>query len=357
MIKFNRLLLIFCALGGFSCSSSKMQVENIVLGKTVMTEAYMLVPERIHIEEYIYAKRFFVYADSVLIILNKPSSVKPFIELVKLSDGSAIAKLFNYGNGPAEMLLATVNLSDNVLIAKDIQKKQIAFVNIDSVLNSLSYKVGIQNYQIRASSINKNRDGMLIFENPYCFKNEKYKIDNKAERFIVGNENTTDGNLLYYKFDTSNVTDGNIIVNRNRDRIVYAALSEPLIEIYDRDLTLKRIITGPNFHKEQTFTVRSGDEGLPSVVFRETIPYAYITYCHNDKNIYFSFVGELMQGRNNTWELDSYIFKFDWNGNFIKSYSTNKFINAMSVGQDDDTIYASSYDEDGLPILLKYHCE
>lgn len=47
------------------------------------------------------------------------------------------------------------------------------------------------------------------------------------------------------------------------------------------------------------------------------------------------------------------MFKFDWDGNFIKSYHSDKYLSSLSLSSDGKTFYGKGYDENGNVVLWR----
>ena len=53
-----------------------------------------------------------------------------------------------------------------------------------------------------------------------------------------------------------------------------------------------------------------------------------------------------------------YIIKFDWNGNYVKSYQVDRYVYALSCNkqyQGGDELYVTVNDDNGIPMLLKLY--
>jgi hypothetical protein len=48
-----------------------------------------------------------------------------------------------------------------------------------------------------------------------------------------------------------------------------------------------------------------------------------------------------------------WIFKFAWNGDFIKSYNIRRYISSISISNNGKSFYGTGVDKDKNPILLK----
>ena len=322
-----------------------------VLDKSIKTQAIFVPADSIQLpEEFIAAQRYLVYNDSVLIVRNRTVKSHPLLQCYNLRSRKPIADLFLFGNGPGEMLKLTARLQGNILVADDHMKRQVAFLDMDSLLLDTNYKPKMRKYQAMPHRICPYRGDSMLFDNPYCFENKRLGIKNKVARLAAGNEQTTDQELLgQNEYYTYNVTGGEILVSPEKDRIVFTSDNYPLIEFYDYDLNLLHTVTGPDSFENQLYTVYQ-DTGSPmkEVVFKKTIPHTYVTSCSDDQHIFLAYLGVQTLDAE---KVSPYIFQFDWDGRLIGSYRTDHHLLNMSLSLDGKTIYATGFDDYMQPVL------
>lgn len=303
-------------------------------------------------ENLIYAKEYLVYRDSVLIVINNRHEDVCFVEFYNLNSKKLISRLYELGDGPKEMLSAKVCLNKNILYVNDYVKSQVAFVNVDSLLCDSIYFVYPIRHQVMGSPTAVPYRNVFLLENPYCFKNRKLGIEQKASRFIV-----TDGKVPYeeknkYEYYTRNVAvNGSIITNSIKNRIFYTNAYNSSIEVYDENLNLLKIITGPVF-LDADYSIMKGETSR-EVAFKRKIPYAYFDYCVDEDYVYLTYMGDFLTKGKKLKDYSNWIFKFDWNGNFIRSYFVGSYILSISKGNANNTLYVTVLNEDEIPLLLK----
>jgi hypothetical protein len=133
----------------YSCTSDKSN-DGFYLDKSIKSNAKSLQTDTVgFFEELIYARNFFVYQDSILIVHNRKYEDVYFLEVYDLRSEKLLAQLFRWGNGPNEMLSARIDLNGNILTVNDYVKAQVAFVNMDSILQ-------IRHTQVLLSGITHN---------------------------------------------------------------------------------------------------------------------------------------------------------------------------------------------------------
>lgn len=342
--------LLLCLLIG--CSPEREQGAVTQLNVSAKTDAKELRVDTIRLaQEFIHVKWHFVYRDSILVVVNKPSEAVPFIEIRNLTDNKPIGNYIPLGKGPGEMLQVFAYLNGNTLQLNDLVRKQIARINLDSLLQDpTGYSIPtFAKYQVFAFGKAQLADGRWVFENPYAFKHEKSGIVNDVPRLFVGDETTKMEDFGEYKYETSNVSQGMLFTNQAKNRLVYASLNFPIIEFYDGQTSLLKTIIGPDNFENQKFDISQG-----GVIYHATIPYSYLAYCFDNDHLYLMYVGEMINfDEKSEKDLRSWIFRFDWDGNFVDSYYCPSHISALSVSSDGKAFYATIRDQDNMPVLVK----
>jgi hypothetical protein len=304
--------------------------------------------------DFIYAKDFFVYNDSVMIVLNKPTRDVRFLEFYNLNSNTIINRFISLGNGPGEMLNTLAHVRDNELFVHDFAKNQIGMLNIDSILYNPKYRMDPPtrfSNNVGSPFVTFYRDNELIMQNPYYFSSAKLGIDNEMPRFIISEIEKPNKRLSVLdnvRYFTYNVSQGSIIPNLEKNRVVYASSFLNELGIYDMNLNPVKLILTPD-DIEPTYRFDDGNQ----IVFDRIAPYAYRGHCVDDNYFYVSYVGDYFSGEKHLKEFSSWIFKLDWNGNLIDSFHSSKYINTLSKSPGEDVFYGRGFDEDGTTVLWK----
>lgn len=300
-------------------------------------------------DNLIYAREFRVYHDSILIVLNKKYDDVSFVEMYRLKDHKLIRSFFRLGNGPNELLSALVKLNGDVLTVNDYVKNQIAFLNLDSVLANPLYNVTpIRYYTESPVAAQHLVDSQLIIENPNYFVDDNLGINTNTTRLLVADKNSIPKGSENNEYYVRNVTsDGHIIVNYKLNKIIYAYMGKPIIEFYDRELKLTNRILGPDKLPAKYKIIDK------EVIYDEYIPYAYLDFCTDENYFYLTYMGANLVAGKNMEDYPLWIFKFAWNGDFIKSYNIRRYISSISISNNGKSFYGTGVDKDKNPILLK----
>lgn len=344
------VFFVFCLI----VSCAKQTDKNIiVLGDEAKNSAIVLtqeIPDSVPLfDASIYAQKFLVYQDSIVIVKNRRYEDQYFIEFYNMHTNNLIKKLYRLGNGPDEILSASIYLNGNILTVNDYQKYQVAFINVDSVLQNKLYSANLIRHYYPSPSVVEYNENELLIENPYCFKDDELRIDNKAPRFVITKKSVPYVEKNKYDYYTRNVAcDGNIITNHSKNKIFYADFRNSILEIYDYDLNLQKKIIGPEILKPEYTIVEN------KVIFKKKAPYGYMNYCTDDDYIYLIYFGALCDYSKDENEKDfpTWIFQFNWEGEFVKSYSAGRYISTISIDKDGG-FYCTAYDKEYNPLLIK----
>lgn len=343
-----------------SCEESPSYHKEI-LDETILNSSHSCNIDTIDLDynKYKYANYFYVYNDSILIVVNSKPKEGYFIEFSNLSTNATIANMYKYGNGHSELLSANVELNNDMLFVNDYVKSQYAFINMDSLLaHDGRYTVSPRQRKHSGSPTAIPYKDMLLVENPYCYSSTDTKILQGVEqgmpRFLTITSDVEAEEPSDVKFNTRNVAvDGKIISDDPCGNIVYASFGQPNVEFYDNNLTLKKIVTGPTKLNAQYESFTMEDNGMKQIIYKEQIPYAYMAYCCDTKYVYLLYIGSFLKEETDIMRMKSHILQFDWHGNYIQCFDTGGFILSLSKSKRHNTFYATALDNDGNPRLIK----
>ena len=340
-----------------SCNNNDQGYKTTKLDKEILHNSDSLVVDTIlNSDNLPRAQKLFYINDSVVLIQNRKFENQYFLEFYNIRNNKIIKQIFKNGNGHDEMLSIAVNLINNKLLARDFIRNNYTIVNIDSLLTDSTYKSSfIFNEYIGISSLFLYKDEILAV-NPYTFICKEQNIVQDFGSKVVKLSELNKLCNSDHEYNTLNVAaQGEIVTNDNEKIICYADFAQPYINIYNDKLELIKQYEGPG-ELPAIYTLTDQNE----VIYKKRIPYAYLRSCYNDKFFYLCYMGAY-------WESDiaktmdsvpCYILKFDWNGNFVKSYKSNRWIYALSCNPQHlgkDTLYATINNKYGVPTLIKLY--
>ena len=303
-----------------SCSEqSTGNVPVMTLDHTVKDTANTLISENLNFNIPISAQEIYICEDSIAVVCNKNSTW--FLELYNLNENRLIKHLLRHGNGPGEMLDVNFYFNNDTIGIEDFQKDRIAIIPIHDAVYNDSY-----NPELRTLSLQS-----------------QYKLPFKGR--LVYEDSSS------YEYDTFNVSYSTFFISHINDRIVFVNTYKPELEIYDLRLNPLREILGPEMPSQKYLIEDDGD-----VIFLNTIPAAYTSFCYDEICFYVSYNGALLSYKNNFDRslLKTWIMKFEWDGNFIDSYYIDYYIESMSLSKDSRYIYVFGTDSTGENVFYKY---
>ena len=152
-----------------------------------------------------------------------------------------------------------------------------------------------------------------------------------------------------YEFDTYNSVLASFFISYPNGRIAVYNSIEPEIELYDTDLRLIKKIRGPELTSNIRYNIMSDGE-----VLTIGAPTSYYCECYDDNYFYLTFVGRFIEDDETIFDIDrSYIFKFDWDGNFVDSYYVDHFVSSMSLSEDGQSMYIFGVNRDGENVFYR----
>lgn len=326
-------LAIFACQGNFSPEWNNVIENNIndIFLEEVTSDILPLSREMIH------AKDLFVYHDSILVVLNKPSA-KYCIQVYNIDSGNHICDLIRKGNGPKEMLLCQVRIIEDNLYIRDFAKGNYTVINLPSLLKRTeSYDVPeFKKYKEKYNVYDfLEINDRILYLNPLCFEDINYKVDNQEPRLFY--EGYT---LSRNKLDTFNVSQGTIISNDKDSLIVFASLNTNELEIYDYGLNPLIKVLGPTY-----FDVKYAYDGN-HVTFKDNAYYGYQCIVSAGDTFWATYQGAIIGSVKRT-----YIMQYKWDGTIIRAMHSDKYLSTISLSSEGNKLYLRGKDSDGSVVL------
>lgn len=350
------IMLLILATIISSCSEKEIDnIEVVTLDENVLANSILLKEDSVwYPVDSIYANKFYVYADSILIMQNKQAAGN-FLNIYNMRNQQLIAKLLPFGEGPEELLYAQIHYDGSVMRVVDYIKRTLYNINIEKLLNDKSYKPELlplsHNYIITTSPVSYGDS--IIYVNPFHYVNLQANIDQQPPRLIASSKEKIEPKMpMDFDYMTFNVGQGYLGTNERLGSIFFASNENSIIEFFSPDLKLIKKIVGPISLPEAKLSI-SGVDGKYEVSYKGMLqPEAYRGFTGSSDYLFFLYTGKKVP-INNQKDFKSYILCFDWNGNFQKSYSPSSRIYALSVSATSGTFYATIMNEEGNPKLVK----
>ena len=92
------------------------------------------------------------------------------------------------------------------------------------------------------------------------------------------------------------------------------------------------------------------------VAFDSKIPFTYRNFCTESDSFFVTYVGDYMVKGDETKNFDSYIFRFDWNGNLLNVYHSPVYLGTLTRSSDGKYFYGRGLDSSGTVVLYRLSC-
>ncbi len=329
------------------------------------TVEYFTVEEITLPEKYADAQ-YYVYNDSIAIIINNRHPQPYFVTFYNLKTKKEIAGYLKKGNGPNELISASAKMHCNYLIVRDGSSHAITRLNIDSVLmKKQAYNPTI----VRLADY--THDGVYVGNNVITFPNPMYISEDfgvKGLPEFVQYDATSGKPLADYKQN-----DKNFPANLTQRTIAYCNSKYvafwyklPIVTIYDKDFNLLKMYRDDKFNDPKVVTI--GESELLPDGFDDF----FLFGCQTNNFIYaINGRGQMQRAEverkggmewittpefNLTRFKDQEIWCFDTNVNLIrrlKCSTTISFISCISYNEKTKQLFITASDEDEEYCLYK----
>ncbi|EOS15045.1 hypothetical protein [Phocaeicola sartorii] len=304
----------------------------------------------------IYSNRFYVYADTILVVENKKAAGN-FLDFYNIRNRNLIARKLPFGEGPGELLFAQMIYEGNVMRVTDYINRRLYNVEIDKVLSNSNYNPELASFSksIIVTSAPVSYGDSILCINPFHYVHQQAGIDQQPPRIIAMTDKNPNPSIpMDFDYMTVNVGQGLLGANACLGKIFFASFDISSIEFYNSDLKLVKNVLGPVMLPETKLSISIDNNGKHDVCYKGMDqPEAYTGFTIFNDKLYFIYTGRSIIW-DNVKDYYSYILCFDWNGNFLKSYSAPVRINTLSVSVSEPNVfYATIKDEENNPKLIK----
>lgn len=341
-------------------SCSRRMVDDsisVTLEEKVLSNAISLEMHDVwYPVDSIYSSRFYVYADTILVVENKKTAGN-FLDFYNMRSQELIASRLPFGEGPGELLFAQMLYEGNIMRVTDYINRRLYNVEIDKVLSDSDYNPKFIPFSksIIVTSAPVSYGDSILCINPFHYVNRQAGIDQQPPRIIaMTNKNPNPSISMDFDYMTVNVGQGFLGANARLGKIFFAPFNISSVEFYNSDLKLVKNVLGPVVLPEAKLSISVDDNGRHDVCFKGMDqPEAYTGFTTLNDKLYFVYTGKNIVW-SNVNDYYSYILCFDWDGNFVKSYRAPVRIKTLSVSvSEPDTFFATIKDKEDNPKLIK----
>lgn len=335
--------------------TGEIDVQIVFLGSSIKDTAELLQPTSINFDFPITASAINVWHDSIAVVFNGNPVDRHFVEFFNMRTGQEIAAFFRKGRGPGEFIETTYNFNKDTVQLHDPRLERIVWLPIDSILTSAFYEPDEPRHlsweDFESRWVWPYQEGLLGV-NPNSFTNKNLGINYDGSRFIVSDSSFSYREEGEYQYDAFDVQSSSAFISYTKNRIVYLNGAEPEVELYDLDLKLLKKIKGPELPQKPEYAVNERNE----ILYVNQVPNSYKVQCHGEDYFYLTYIGEFLSSEINydSSNFSSYVFQFDWDGNFIDSYLIDCYVVSLSLSDNGKRLYAFGTDKDGINVFNQY---
>ena len=337
-LKIQHLLVIICiAIFFIQCKDEKIYYKAPTFLQKYNAKVQIINNE--YLFRYAHQPQIF---DSMLIIGDM--SANDNICIFNRNNGNLIKSFGKIGNGPEELttpVTYSIDKTNGYLYINDYSRKNIVQYNLKEIKNGQNIKTSF----IKLSEEVEDRNRIIFI------KDSLFISDGFNDRLALITPNkiiktSTNSPNIHNKFEfdkdwfafTQLYTC--MAASPNGKMFVSATIIGGVLEIYNiekEDIKLYKTLYlyEPIFDKrEHVFT--------PT---QETI----YGFCHLSANNNFFYA--TAHGKISPTTMPNTIWKFDWEGNPVASYTCEYCIENFTVDDNNDLIYATIYDENGEQVI------
>ncbi|MBD5331371.1 MAG: hypothetical protein HDS00_05665 [Bacteroides sp.] len=360
--RITHIIMMVCGVGGFlfseSCSKdseNKISISTLDFQPDTLPE---LVAEDVwYPKDSIYTQKISVFDDDILLVKNKVHD-GPFLEVYNLNDSTLITTLLPHGAGPNEFTDIQISpLGGNTIQISELGKNRFANLNILSLKDFPEPSLEFEVYpvEIQFSLQYHNFEDKLLAQNMYHFFSQAKNISQPEHRFLTLPHNQTTMNMPKREYWPVNVNQGFIAKKPDDSMVWFVSRDSSLVEIYNKDLQLVKVIKGPVDMGEPPYHVDANQyTGMKDIAYFGGKPIAYYDCVYDSNRIALLYYGKFWNPFEMPIEnLPSYIFVMDWEGNLQRAYKAPAHLFNISLSKDPNVFYATIADEDDNPKPIK----
>ncbi len=332
-----KIICLFFLYIGFACNNQ----SSVIYNKNVIA----LKSEPVQINALIGNPYDIFIRDSLLIYYDYYDG--KFLSVFDLKKNLFMGRYISEGNGPGEAVAPLYILSfpekeniylyqRNTSILNTVNIPKLEIQDSRQLTSSTSWKpfelqrtkdfyVGLGIFENGLFSVYNLNCGQIYEGGQYPFDGEKR---NKSEAF------------LSYQ--------GAFCTNADNNKFAFGCLYSDYIAFYE--IKNNKILTLKEYSSYDVKVNYNNNHVIPedNCIISYTSAFGTQSYC------YMLFSGETYADKEKRDSGGNYIVVFDWNGNYVKTFKTDREIYNFCVDVKNDLIYATAQNENGEKNIVKF---
>jgi hypothetical protein len=309
--------------------------------KSSVRFSYSDIPEKIHLNgtvvefEDIFKPVRLCIRDSILFTVSQ--SQEYFVTTYNLNNGKKIGDFISFGSGPDEVsYLSSIQFADSSVWIFDRMRHNL-------------FKYGFEQFLYNGDIVSRMKietDGAdralivdsILLTNSLSRREARFSIYDMTGKFLKDAGELPDAGIDMTELERLESNFCDMVLNPVDKSVFVAYMNTDLIEIYDKDGTLKTRRHGP----EQFFPVRKQTSSDEIVRVRSVIGEtrdAYFWPVAFENEIWVIYSGKVYDPSASNSFLCNNIIVFDWNGRPVRQYITDIPIFSIAIDRVNSAIY------------------
>lgn len=243
------------------------------------------------------------------------------LELERMDSIKGIKAFVKYGKENEDLLLAIASRSRNQLLLHDLLQGRMARVDVERAILDDSYTPEVFPCDICSQEIIPADGGALFYLNPYSW-------EEGAPRFYRSDQKGQEKRHRKGKKNGFSVVNGELVYNKEQNRVAFFDRYNPLIEIWtDKGVLLHRCRVG----EERSVEIREVEiNGVKDYYFVDSIPCCFSSANGDDSILVAAYQNA---------DGESCIYIMDWDGKLLQSFRVPGKVLEISLASSGEDIY------------------
>jgi len=297
----------------------------------------------------------YIVRDSMVLVSNDDPAQGKKVKLFSLRDGHLISSYFSKGHAENEVIscdLKYFSLNDKYFYIDDFTQGKYFVCSLDSMCKN-------RNPILRSFYYSRDIISVFPLDTTYIGFSSWFIDEDKYYNGIscpIGMYNMDNSkkntHTIGCKYFVANVSGACVVKNPHNDDVWVSYRHNNIIEIYDKDLILKKKLAGPEKSK--------GKYKTETIKKQQYVFFDQDSYISSFYSCFFSkqYVYLLYENKNGTTippkPVPSEIFKFNWNGKPICNYKLDRQAYEISIDSKEHFLLAICMDKSNNLQVVKF---
>ena len=294
--------------------------------------------------------------DTLLLVSNMDPAQKEKIKIISLNDGKLISSFAQEGHADNELISCNIRYfspQSPFFYVEDIVQRKYWICSLDSLFDHKKSIVTSFYYSRDVMSIYP-LDSTYVGFNFWYLNHDKYNNDiySPISEYKIGQKREKTRSPAF-KYFVANVTGATMARNPHNGDIWVAYNHDNVIQIYDKNMNLKKQMNGPDQieNKYQKKTIKKQEYVFFS---KEAYVSCYYMSVSTPKHVYILY--ENINGGGIPLQPKPVeVFKLDWDGHLLCNYKLDRHAYTISIDSKELCLYATCINNTNQEVqIVKY---